>query len=127
MNINESDNEDMLFENCEKFTPLPKVSESDHQPNTPKKIKCSRHEKDQAVSKVVDLKVSVSVVADKYGVSSSTVRKWVQKAGKVLPSRQKAGYIFDKNRQKASPKKPSQTMLDFFQKLKVWTQMISLK
>ena len=41
-----------------------------------------------AVSECVDKKIAVSVLAAKYKVHPSTIRKWVSRAGKTLPSRE---------------------------------------
>ena len=49
-----------------------------------------------AVGDCVEKKIAVSVLAAKYKVHPSTIRKWVKKAGKTLPSKEQA----------TTPKKP---------------------
>ena len=57
-----------------------------------------------AVSECVDKKMSVAVVATKYEVCYSTIRKWVKRSGKTLPSRHAT-----------TPKKPDNpSILNFF-------------
>ena len=58
-------------------------------PATPQKMKnCTPVTIAAAVSDCVDKKIAVSVLAAKYKVHPSTIRKWVSRAGKTLPSRE---------------------------------------
>ena len=69
-----------------------------------------------AVSECVDKKMSVAVVATKYEVCYSTIRKWVKRSGKTLPSRHAT-----------TPKKPDNpTILNFFSPTKNPTRHLSL-
>merc|ERR1712130_234780 len=87
-------------------------------PATPKKKKKFTPETiAAAVSECVDKKIAVCVVASKYEVCLSTVRKWVKRAGKTLPSRQAA----------STPKKPDNpTILNYFSPTKNPTRNLSL-
>ena len=58
-------------------------------PATPKKRKNVPQETiDTAVNECVEKKIAVSVLAERYEVHPSTIRAWVKRAGKTLPSKQ---------------------------------------
>merc|ERR1711971_145375 len=86
-------------------------------PATPKKKKIVPSETiAAAVSECVDKKITVSVLAEKYRVDPSTIRNWVKRAGKTLPSRQQA-----------TPKKPGNpSILNYFSPTKNPTRQLSL-